>query len=104
MIQLPPTALGARLLYGSSDVAVRVLPTRRGLAHRLAPQAALAAAPTPVTATQRVLFPESQPRRHGTLHVDAPHALSWEEHGTADGVPIVVIHGGPGAGCFSNHA
>jgi proline iminopeptidase len=43
------------------------------------------------------LFPPIQPRRTGFLPVDALHTLYWEELGAADGVPIVVLHGGPGA-------
>lgn len=43
--------------------------------------------------------PEIEPYASGTLNVDAPHALHWEECGNPDGIPIVFIHGGPGAGC-----
>jgi proline iminopeptidase len=32
------------------------------------------------------------------LQVDARHSLHVEEHGNPDGIPVVVLHGGPGAG------
>jgi proline iminopeptidase len=44
-------------------------------------------------------FPALEPRRIGTLAVDALHTLYWEECGAKDGIPIVFLHGGPGAGC-----
>jgi proline iminopeptidase len=43
--------------------------------------------------------PEIEPYASGTLRVDAPHELYWEECGNPDGVPILFVHGGPGAGC-----
>ena len=32
------------------------------------------------------------------LDVDPPHRLYWEQSGNPDGVPVVFLHGGPGAG------
>ncbi|MGF9564618.1 prolyl aminopeptidase [Neorhizobium sp. JUb45] len=32
------------------------------------------------------------------LDVDARHRLHVEEHGHPDGIPVVILHGGPGAG------
>ena len=32
------------------------------------------------------------------LDVDAPHRIYWEQSGNAKGVPVVFLHGGPGAG------
>jgi proline iminopeptidase len=49
------------------------------------------------------LFPETEPRLTGRLAVDEPHVLYWEECGRADGVPVVFLHGGPGAGCSPTH-
>ncbi len=46
-------------------------------------------------------FPEIEPYLTGTLKVDAPHELYWEECGTPDGIPVLFVHGGPGAGCSS---
>jgi proline iminopeptidase len=44
------------------------------------------------------LFPPIEPRRTGTLPVDDIHTLYWEECGSPDGIPVVYVHGGPGAG------
>ena len=51
----------------------------------------------------RDLFPEIQPRQHGMLAVDDLHSIYWEESGNPDGIPVVFLHGGPGAGTASNH-
>jgi len=34
---------------------------------------------------------------------DETHTLYWEQSGNPDGVPIVFLHGGPGAGCTPVH-
>jgi len=44
-------------------------------------------------------FPPIEPYATGTLKVGEPHELYWEECGTPDGIPILFVHGGPGAGC-----
>lgn len=44
------------------------------------------------------LYPPSEPRRSGRLRVSPLHDLYWEECGPPDGIPIVFLHGGPGAG------
>ncbi len=46
----------------------------------------------------RVLFPRIEPRRAGRLKVSDVHELYWEESGSADGIPVVALHGGPGGG------
>ncbi|MEO6065550.1 MAG: alpha/beta fold hydrolase, partial [Lysobacterales bacterium] len=48
---------------------------------------------------RRVLYPEIEPFAHGLLKVDARHALYFEQCGNPDGKPVVILHGGPGAGC-----
>lgn len=45
------------------------------------------------------LYPEIQPYVRHTLTVDAPHQLYVEESGNPEGIPVVFLHGGPGAGC-----
>lgn len=88
--------------------------------------------PAAVASSRRELYPElPSPRVVGTLAVDSPHFLYYEEHGNpgaprpqqrgddplalrflaltratvrAAGVPALVVHGGPGAGCFATHA
>jgi proline iminopeptidase len=49
------------------------------------------------------LFPPILPRRHGMLAVDPLHTLYWEEVGNPDGVPVLFLHGGPGAGLSPQH-
>jgi proline iminopeptidase len=44
-------------------------------------------------------YPPIEPFATGTLTVDPPHALYWEQCGNPDGIPILFVHGGPGAGC-----
>ena len=47
----------------------------------------------------RTLYPDITPYQTGTLQVDDRHALYWEQCGNPDGKPVVMLHGGPGAGC-----
>lgn len=49
------------------------------------------------------LYPEIQPNRHGMLPLDSIHTMYWEESGNPGGVPVVFLHGGPGAGSTPNH-
>ncbi|WP_306394215.1 prolyl aminopeptidase [Telluria beijingensis] len=42
--------------------------------------------------------PPPEPYRHGMLPVDALHSIYWEESGNPHGAPVLVLHGGPGAG------
>lgn len=44
-------------------------------------------------------FPPIEPYETGTLRVDPPHELYWEQCGNPDGEPVLFLHGGPGAGC-----
>ncbi len=49
-----------------------------------------------------MLYPHIEPYHQSILDVDQGHAVYFEECGTPDGRPIVVLHGGPGAGCSSH--
>lgn len=51
----------------------------------------------------RELFAPITPYSQGFLSVDDTHTLYWEQSGNPDGVPILVVHGGPGAGASSIH-
>ena len=51
----------------------------------------------------RQLFPEIKPNRTHYVATQAPHELYVEECGNDNGLPVVVLHGGPGAGCESYH-
>ena len=47
----------------------------------------------------RVLYPEIEAFDSGMLSVDARHTLYYEQCGNPNGKPVVMLHGGPGAGC-----
>ena len=48
-------------------------------------------------------FPSIEPYATGYLNVGDGHELYWEQSGNPDGVPIVFLHGGPGAGASSDN-
>ncbi len=48
---------------------------------------------------RRGLYPALEPYSSGTLGVDTRHTLYFEQCGNPDGKPVVLLHGGPGAGC-----
>ena len=47
----------------------------------------------------RDLYPEIDVYDSGHLPVDPRHQLYFEQCGNPDGKPVVMLHGGPGAGC-----
>ena len=49
------------------------------------------------------LFPAIEPYAGGLLPLDGLHTMYWEQSGNADGVPVVFLHGGPGAGSSPAH-
>lgn len=49
------------------------------------------------------LYPAIEPTHHGMLPLDARHTLYWEQSGNANGIPVLFLHGGPGAGSTPNH-
>ncbi|MEO7725954.1 MAG: prolyl aminopeptidase [Burkholderiales bacterium] len=51
----------------------------------------------------RELYPEIEPYSTCRLAVDSVHELHIEECGNPDGVPVVFLHGGPGAGVSPYH-
>src|SRR5260221_403953 len=51
----------------------------------------------------KILFPEIQPYSDGYLDLDGLHKMYWQQSGNPDGLPVVVIHGGPGAGLNPLH-
>ncbi len=50
-----------------------------------------------------VLYPDIKPYQEHRISVDTPHVLHVEECGNPDGLPVLFLHGGPGAGCESYH-
>ena len=53
--------------------------------------------------SRRDLFPPIEPYRTGTLRLDARHTMYWEQSGNSRGVPVLFLHGGPGAGATPVH-
>ncbi|WP_320665010.1 prolyl aminopeptidase [Prochlorococcus sp. MIT 1223] len=44
------------------------------------------------------LYPEIDPRETGLLKVSELHSIYWERCGNCLGIPILIVHGGPGGG------
>lgn len=51
----------------------------------------------------RTLFPDIHPYAKHQIAVQEPHSLYVEESGNPKGIPILFVHGGPGAGCSDWH-
>lgn len=49
------------------------------------------------------LYPAAEPFARYRLAPDATHELYVEECGNAQGLPVLFLHGGPGAGCEPYH-
>jgi proline iminopeptidase len=55
-----------------------------------------------MTESRRLLFPAIEPYATHRLKVSALHELHVAEYGSPDGKPVVLVHGGPGAGSNPN--
>jgi len=55
------------------------------------------------TSHDRSFYPAIEPYETGRLEVGDGHSLYWERCGTKSGKPVVMLHGGPGAGCSPDH-
>ena len=51
----------------------------------------------------RSLYSKIDPYKQCTLSVDNSHTLYIKENGNPNGLPVVFLHGGPGAGCEASH-
>ena len=49
------------------------------------------------------LYPPIEPYDTGLLDLDPPHRMYYEQSGNPRGVPVVFLHGGPGAGASPVH-
>jgi proline iminopeptidase len=49
------------------------------------------------------LYPPAEPTAKGMLDLDSRHRMYWEVSGNPEGIPVVFLHGGPGAGCHPHH-
>lgn len=50
-----------------------------------------------------ILYPDTHPYVQHSLEVESPHVLHVEECGNPSGIPVLFVHGGPGAGCEPYH-
>lgn len=51
----------------------------------------------------RTLFPPIEPYQTGRIHVSELHELYYEEAGNPNGLPVIFLHGGPGAGTIPEY-
>ena len=49
------------------------------------------------------LYPAIDPYASGFLEVSDLHTIYWEQCGNPNGVPVIILHGGPGEGCTQYH-
>lgn len=49
------------------------------------------------------LYPPIEPYVSAMLKLDATHSMYWEQSGNPEGIPVLFLHGGPGAGATSVH-
>ncbi len=49
------------------------------------------------------LFPTIEPFHSEFLPLDNGHNMYWEQSGNPNGVPVIFLHGGPGAGSSPRH-
>lgn len=48
-------------------------------------------------------YPDVEPYESGLLDTGDGNRVYWETCGNPDGVPVLIVHGGPGSGCtFAN--
>ena len=57
-----------------------------------------------VSPSLRELYPVSKAIETGNLKVSDTHMIHYQIYGNPQGQPALVVHGGPGAGCYANHA
>ena len=49
------------------------------------------------------VYPDLEPHDTGLLVLDRLHRMYWEVSGNPQGVPVLFLHGGPGAGASPAH-
>ena len=52
----------------------------------------------------RSLHPAGKAVETGDFKVSDIHTIHYQVYGNPQGQPVLVVHGGPGAGCYANHA
>ena len=56
-----------------------------------------------ISSTTYQLYPDIEAYAKGLLDLDGHHQMYWEVSGNPEGVPVVFLHGGPGAGAAPSH-
>lgn len=57
-------------------------------------------APQTLGSTRTELFPPIEAYETGMLRVSEVHEIYWEKSGNPAGIPVFLLHGGPGVGTF----
>ena len=57
---------------------------------------------TQTAAAPRGLYPDIEPYDSGHMPTGGKHRIYYEQCGNPAGIPVVVLHGGPGGGCSPN--
>ena len=55
-----------------------------------------------ISSPEGFLYPAIKPFNTGTIRVSPVHELYYEECGNPYGKPVILVHGGPGAGCSAH--
>lgn len=55
------------------------------------------------TTPRNTMYPTIEPFQSGMLPLDGLHHMYYEQSGNPQGVPVVFLHGGPGAGASAAH-
>ena len=79
-------------------------PSKAPISRRLQVQTSTDLDSSSTQPTLRTLYPSIEPYRNGSMKVSPLHTLQHQIYGNPDGLPALFLHGGPGAGCFPNHA
>ena len=87
------------LLANDSGLTAQV-PAARIMAGALPQGIALPAVSVMMVSSTR---PQHVAGASGMLAVDGRHTIYWEQSGNPEGVPVVFLHGGPGAGSAPVH-
>ena len=74
-------------------------PSITACARRCKPAHALESAIPPEYDPCATCIPRSRPTTAASSPVDARHRIYYEQCGNPEGKPVVMLHGGPGAGC-----
>ena len=53
--------------------------------------------------TRDHLYPHIEPHLSGDIQLDDIHTMYWEQSGNPNGIPVIFLHGGPGAGTIPAH-